>query len=117
IHSDGKSRCGEGDVLSVPALHKNGTTTSVEFTVMPLKNESGAMIGMAAMMRDVTKRFEETRVKAKTSRGDDDSQSRSPIIHDQRGPFTDFGFAQKSSCASVTRILVATGDRILRYCI
>ena len=58
---DGKSRCGEGDVLSVPALHKNGTTTSVEFTVMPLKNESGAMIGMAAMMRDVTKRFEETR--------------------------------------------------------
>jgi len=58
----GKSRYGEGEVLSVPALHKNGTTISVEFTIMPLKNESGAMVGMAAIMRDVTKRFEEMRM-------------------------------------------------------
>jgi len=28
----GRSRYGEGDVLSVPALYKNGTTISVEFT-------------------------------------------------------------------------------------
>src|SRR3974377_238663 len=27
----GQSRYGEGDVLSVPALHKNGNTISVEF--------------------------------------------------------------------------------------
>ena len=57
----GKSRYGEGDLLSVPALHKNGTTISVEFTITPLTDESGAMIGMAAIMRDVTKRFEELR--------------------------------------------------------
>jgi len=57
----GKSRYGEGEVLSVPALHKDGTTVSVEFTIMPLKNESGAMICMAAIMRDVSKRFEEMR--------------------------------------------------------
>jgi PAS domain S-box-containing protein len=57
----GKSRYGEGDLLSVPALHKNGSTISVEFTVIPLKDESGNMIGMAAIMRDVTKRFEEMR--------------------------------------------------------
>jgi len=56
-----KSRYGEGEVLSVPALHKDGTTVSVEFTIIPLKNESGAMIGMAAIMRDVSKRFEEMR--------------------------------------------------------
>lgn len=57
----GKSRYGEGDLLSVPALHKKGTTISVEFTITPLTDESGAMIGMAAIMRDVTKRFEELR--------------------------------------------------------
>ena len=57
----GKSRYGEDDLLSVPALHKNGTTISVEFTITPLTDESGAMIGMAAIMRDVTKRFEELR--------------------------------------------------------
>jgi len=57
----GKSRYGEGDVLSVPALRKNGTTISVEFTVMLLTDESGEMTGIAAIMRDVTKRFEEMR--------------------------------------------------------
>jgi PAS domain S-box-containing protein len=57
----GQSRYGEGDLLSVPALHKNGTTLSVEFTIVPLQDEQGAMRGMAAVMRDVTKRFDEMR--------------------------------------------------------
>jgi PAS domain S-box-containing protein len=57
----GHSRYGEGDLLSVPALHKNGTTLSVEFTIVPLQDEQGAMLGMAAVMRDVTKRFDEMR--------------------------------------------------------
>lgn len=57
----GTSRYGDGDVLAVPALHKNGSTISVEFTIVPLKSDTGAMIGMAAIMRDVTKRFEELR--------------------------------------------------------
>jgi PAS domain S-box-containing protein len=48
-------------MLSVLALQKNGRTISVEFTITPLTDESGAMIGMAAIMRDVTKRFEELR--------------------------------------------------------
>jgi PAS domain S-box-containing protein len=45
----GKSRYGEGDTLSVPALHKNGRTISVEFIIIPLRDESGGMIGMAAI--------------------------------------------------------------------
>jgi PAS domain S-box-containing protein len=57
----GHSRYGEGDLLSVPALHKDGSTISVEFTIVPLKTESGTMEGMAAIMRDVTARFEEMR--------------------------------------------------------
>ncbi len=55
----GKSRYGEGDVLSVPSLHKNGATVSIDFTIVPLKNESGEMICVVAIVRDVTKRFEE----------------------------------------------------------
>lgn len=57
----GQSRYGEGDVLSVPAQHKSGAVISIEFTILPLHDESGAMVGMAAVMRDVTKRFEEIR--------------------------------------------------------
>lgn len=56
----GESRYGEADLLAVPALRKDGTAISVEFTVVPL-HSGGRMIGMAAVMRDVTKRFEETR--------------------------------------------------------
>ena len=60
VMETGKSRYGQGDVLSVPAIRKNGATVSVEFTVVPLQN-NGQMIGMAAIMRDVTGRFEEMR--------------------------------------------------------
>jgi PAS domain S-box-containing protein len=55
----GRSRYGDGDLLSVPAIHKDGERISVEFTIVPLKDEIGRMVGMAALMRDVTKRFEE----------------------------------------------------------
>jgi len=57
----GHSRYGEGDLLSVPALRKDGATISVEFTIVPLKTETGHMTGMVAVMRDVTARFEEMR--------------------------------------------------------
>lgn len=56
----GESRYGEGDVLSVPAVRKDGATISVEFTVVQLLVD-GQTIGMAAIMRDVTKRFDEMR--------------------------------------------------------
>ncbi|HET9715993.1 MAG TPA: PAS domain S-box protein [Pseudolabrys sp.] len=57
----GKSRYGEGDVLSVPAVRKDGATISVEFTTVLLQDSSGQIVGIAAIMRDVTKRFEEIR--------------------------------------------------------
>ena len=57
----GKTRYGEADVLSVPALHRDGRTISIEFTVVPLKDELEQIIAIVAIMRDVTKRFEEMR--------------------------------------------------------
>ena len=57
----GQSRYGEGEMLSVPALRKDGATISVEFTIVPLRSTAGEMIGIIAIMRDATKRFEEVR--------------------------------------------------------
>jgi PAS domain S-box-containing protein len=57
----GNSRYGAGDILAVPALRKDGTRISIEFTVLPLRDEAGRMLGVAAVLRDVTRRFEETR--------------------------------------------------------
>ena len=57
----GKSRYGEGETLSVPALRQDGATISIDFTIVPLKSEGGKMTGIIAIMRDVTKRFEELR--------------------------------------------------------
>jgi PAS domain S-box-containing protein len=57
----GKSRYGAGDLLAVPAQGKGGARLSVEFTVIPLHDDAGRMEGIAAVMRDVTARFEQTR--------------------------------------------------------
>lgn len=56
-----ESRYAEGALLAVPALHKDGRQLSVEFTIQPFRDAAGAMLGIAAVMRDVTARFEETR--------------------------------------------------------
>ena len=55
----GKTRYGTGDILAVPALTKDGTRVSIEFTIVPFREEAGRMVGIAAIVRDVSKRFEE----------------------------------------------------------
>ena len=61
----GKTRYGAGDVLAVPALRKDGARISVEFTVLPFLDRAGRMLGIAAILRDVTKRFEEVKALRK----------------------------------------------------
>jgi PAS domain S-box-containing protein len=56
-----ESRYGHGDVLAVPGVTKDGTAISLEFTIVPLHDLSGRLAGLAAIMRDVTDRFEEMR--------------------------------------------------------
>ena len=57
----GQSRYGDGQILSVPAVRKDGKRVSVEFTIVPFKDNAGQMVGIAAIMRDATARFEELR--------------------------------------------------------
>ena len=57
----GTSRYGHGDLLSVPALTKDGRRISVEFTIVILRDGRQEVAGTVAVMRDVTKRFEEVR--------------------------------------------------------
>jgi PAS domain S-box-containing protein len=57
----GESRFGHGDVLAVPGIRQDGAGVSIEFTIVPLRDGAGELIGLAAIIRDVTKRFEEMR--------------------------------------------------------
>jgi PAS domain S-box-containing protein len=60
VMKTGTSRYGDGDLLSVPGLTREGRRISVEFTIVMLRDQSG-IAGTVAVMRDVTKRFEELR--------------------------------------------------------
>jgi PAS domain S-box-containing protein len=55
----GQTRYGAGDMLAVPAVRKNGSRVSIEFTILPFRDDDGRMVGIAAVLRDVTERFEE----------------------------------------------------------
>ena len=61
VMATGETRYGSGDLLCVPASTKDGRQISVEFTIIVLRGPDGGMNGMAAILRDVTDRFQELR--------------------------------------------------------
>jgi PAS domain S-box-containing protein len=67
--ASGESRYGAGDVLAVPAVRKDGTRLSVEFTIVPFREAGGRVMGIGAILRDVTKRFEEMKSLRNAARG------------------------------------------------
>jgi PAS domain S-box-containing protein len=60
VMQTGVSRYGT-DLLSVPALRKDGSRLSLEFSIVLIRDEHDQPIGVAAIMRDVTKRWQEER--------------------------------------------------------
>jgi PAS domain S-box-containing protein len=46
------------EVLAVPAAHKDGRRISLEFTVTLVRDVGGELFGVAAVMRDVTARWQ-----------------------------------------------------------
>lgn len=45
------------NLLAVPALRKDGTRISVEFTIALIRDANGKLLGPAAILRDVTARW------------------------------------------------------------
>jgi PAS domain S-box-containing protein len=52
-------------VLAVPAIRNDGASISVEFTIALLHEPSGALLGPAAIIRDVAARWEQERLLKK----------------------------------------------------
>jgi PAS domain S-box-containing protein len=59
VMNGAQSRYGDGEVLAVPGLRKDQSQISIEFTITPVADAHGRLIGLAAIIRDVTARFEE----------------------------------------------------------
>jgi PAS domain S-box-containing protein len=53
----GVTRYGEGQLLAVPALHKDGRQLSIEFSIQLLKDGAGRIEWVVALFRDVTERY------------------------------------------------------------
>ena len=47
----------DGQLLAVPALHKEGRQISIEFSIQLLKDQNGQVEWVVAVIRDVTERF------------------------------------------------------------
>lgn len=66
----GQSRYGEDELLRVPALRGDGRRFSAEFSIIMIKDESGGIAGVAAILRDVTVQWErEKELRARLDAG------------------------------------------------
>ena len=60
VMSPGVTRYGR-ELLAVPAVRKDGSRISIEFSLALLRDDDGAITGAAAIIRDVTARWERER--------------------------------------------------------
>jgi PAS domain S-box-containing protein len=61
VMATGVTRYGADELLAVPAVRKDGRRISLEFSIVLLRDEAGAPAGAAAIVRDVTARWERER--------------------------------------------------------
>ena len=57
VMTDGVTRYGR-ELLAVPAVRKDGTRLSLEFSVVLVRDPGGQVYGAAALIRDVTARWQ-----------------------------------------------------------
>ena len=78
VMETGETRYGK-ELLKVPAMRKDGTSISVEFTILLVRNRRNEIIGTAAIIRDVTERWkQEKELKQKLKLFESKSASPSP---------------------------------------
>jgi PAS domain S-box-containing protein len=58
VMKTGVTRYGGNELLAVPALRKDGSTISIEFSIQLLRDDAGAILGPVAVIRDVTARWQ-----------------------------------------------------------
>jgi PAS domain S-box-containing protein len=58
VMKTGVTRYSGNELLAVPALRKDGSTLSIEFSIQLLRDDSGAILGPVAVIRDVTARWQ-----------------------------------------------------------
>ncbi len=57
VMAEGRSKYAS-ELLAVPGLKKDGSRISLEFTIILIKDDGGAVMGAAAILRDVTARWQ-----------------------------------------------------------
>jgi PAS domain S-box-containing protein len=60
VMKTGETRYGTA-LLSVPGIRKDGSRVSLEFSVALIRDEDGALLGVSAVIRDVTARWQKER--------------------------------------------------------
>ena len=81
----GVTRYGKGQLLAVPAMHKDGRRISIEFSIQFVKDTDGQTKWIVAVVRDVTERYRREkalRAQLKVSRHD----RATPIADETREP-------------------------------
>lgn len=59
VMETGVTKYAHEDLLAVPALHKDGSRISIEFRMVLVFDDAGSVLGAAAIIRDVTKRWQQ----------------------------------------------------------
>jgi len=56
VMATGETKYGK-DLLAVPGIRKDGTRVSLEFSIVMLRDDGGELLGLTAVLRDVTARW------------------------------------------------------------
>jgi PAS domain S-box-containing protein len=61
VMATGETRYGSGELLAVPAIRRDGTRISLEFSIAMQCDANGKVTGIGAILRDVTERWQKER--------------------------------------------------------